>query len=185
MSTPTPASSGRTTSTGSSARSSASRARFVKGFYRRPWKDGDAVFPDGGGRVTELLARPLLAALYPELSLVRQPLAGEIAADRELLESLPFTTGYGVDIGLLIDAWCFCRLDSLAQVDLDVRQNRHRPLHELRPMALAVLGAVFTRVMREGRLQVSQAELRMLPLSSEGHSQVVERPPMASLPLVA
>ena len=88
--------------------------------------------PTGGGRVTELTARPLLAAFYPELAAVRQPLAGEIAARRELLERIPFATGYAVEIG---DAARRPRarsgIDALAQVDLDVRQNRHQPLEEL------------------------------------------------------
>ncbi len=79
--------------------------QFVKARYRRPFKNGAAdVQQTGGGRVTELTARPLLAAFYPELGRIRQPLAGEIAARRELLERLPFCTGYGVDIALLLDA---------------------------------------------------------------------------------
>lgn len=161
----------------------APRVQFVKGFYRRPWKQGEVMSPTGGGRVTELVARPLLHILYPELSLVRQPLAGEIAARRDLLEQLPFTTGYGVDIGLLIDAWRSCGLERLAQVDLDVRQNRHRPLPELNPMAESVLGAVLARLTREGRLVLSEEELRLLPLSGAGNTDALERPPLASLPL--
>ena len=128
--------------------------QFVKGFYRRPFKNGSAdVQPTGGGRVTELTARPLLAAFHPELADVRQPLAGEIAARRELLERMPFCTGYAVEIGLLLDV---CRrdagVDALAQVDLDSRQNRHRPLAELAPMAEAVLATVTSRLQRAGRL---------------------------------
>ena len=80
--------------------------QFVKGFYRRPFKSsGDDVSPTGGGRVTELTARPLLAAFYPELAAVRQPLAGEFAARRELLERMAFCTGYAVEMGLLLDVW--------------------------------------------------------------------------------
>jgi glucosyl-3-phosphoglycerate synthase len=70
--------------------------QFVKGFYRRPFRLGDEVAPDGGGRVTELTARPLLEQFFPELAGIRQPLAGEIAGRRELLERLPFATGYAV-----------------------------------------------------------------------------------------
>src|SRR5689334_13085656 len=95
---------------------------FVKGFYRRPFRIGKTTVPDGGGRVTELTARPLLNLFYPDLAAVQQPLAGEIAARRDLLERLPFATGYGVDVGLLIDAYALAGLDGLAQVDLDVRQ---------------------------------------------------------------
>lgn len=126
---------------------------FVKGFYRRPFRMGETTMPDGGGRVTELTARPLLNLFYPELAAVRQPLAGEIAARRELLEGLPFATGYGVDIGLLIDAYTAVGLDAIAQVDLEVRQNAHQPLQDLGPMAYAVLQAVAVRLEREGRLR--------------------------------
>ena len=127
--------------------------RFAKAFYRRPFKVDDGTeLVTGGGRVTELTARPLLKAFFPDLEEVRQPLAGEIAARRELLERLPFAFGYAVDIGLLIDAWSDVGLVGLAQVDLDVRQNRHRPLEELGPMADAVLASVMTRMHRQGRL---------------------------------
>ncbi len=102
--------------------------------------------------VTELCARALLNLFYPELAAVRQPLAGEIAARRELLERVPFVTGYGVDIGLLLDAYGLVGLEALAQVDLDVRQNAHQPLRDLGPMAHAVLQAVSARLARDGRL---------------------------------
>lgn len=153
---------------------------FVKGFYRRPFRTGETTMPDGGGRVTELCARPLLNLFYPELAAVRQPLAGEIAARRELLERLPFVTGYGVDVGLLIDAHATCGLDALAQVDLDVRQNAHQPLRDLGPMAHAVLHAVAARLEREGRLRGP------LPTSFLTHdggrgTAPVERPPQAEL----
>jgi glucosyl-3-phosphoglycerate synthase len=129
---------------------------FAKAFYRRPLRvDTGIERPTGGGRVTELTARPLLKLFFPELAEVRQPLAGEIAARREVLESLPFSCGYAVDIALLIDAWRLLSLHGLAQVDLDVRQNRHRPLEELGPMAQAVLSVVVERVEAEGRLQMS------------------------------
>lgn len=108
---------------------------FVKGRYRRPFRVGSSVLPDGGGRVTELTARPLLNLFYPELAGVDQPLAGEVAARRELFEQLPFASGYGVDIGLLIDAYHAVGLEGIAQVDLDVRQNAHQPLRDLAPMA--------------------------------------------------
>ena len=98
--------------------------------------------PTGGGRVTELTARPLLAAFYPELAGVRQPLAGEFAARRELLERMAFCTGYAVEMGLLLDVCADAGLDALAQVDLDVRQNRHQSMADLAPMAAAVLAAV-------------------------------------------
>ena len=129
-----------------------SEVAFVKGFYRRPFQGPGTREPDGGGRVTELTARPLLNLFYPQLAGIRQPLAGEIAARRELLERLPFTTGYGVDVGLLIDAWKQLGVNGLAQVDLEVRQNDHQPLAELGPMALAVARAITDRLVDEGRL---------------------------------
>jgi glucosyl-3-phosphoglycerate synthase len=114
---------------------------FVKGFYERPLCDGQ----DGGGRVTELVARPALALLFPQLASVVQPLAGEYAGRRELLERLPFVCGYGVDVALLIDVAERFGLDALAQVDLGVRVHRNRSLAELAPQATAVLQAVLRR----------------------------------------
>jgi glucosyl-3-phosphoglycerate synthase len=156
----------------------------VKGFYRRPFRVGDTVFPDGGGRVTELTARPLLNLFYPELAGIEQPLAGELAARRELLERLPFVTGYGVDIALLLDAYREVGLDAIAQVDLEVRQNAHQPLRDLGPMASSVLQAVASRLEREGRLHgplptdfISAGDGGAPALSTEP----VERPPMVSL----
>jgi glucosyl-3-phosphoglycerate synthase len=142
---------------------------FVKGFYRRPLRLGATVHPEGGGRVTELTARPLLRLFYPELAGVRQPLAGEIAARRELLDSVPFVTGYGVDIALLLDVYTAVGLPGIAQVDLDVRQNDHQPLRELGPMADAVLRAVASRLVREGRLTAPIAgEGLTAPIAGEG-----------------
>jgi glucosyl-3-phosphoglycerate synthase len=140
----------------------------VKGFYRRPFRVGDVTLPDEGGRVTELMARPLLRAFYPELASIEQPLAGELAARRELLVQLPFVTGYGVDIALLIDAYRSAGLTALAQVDLEERQNDHQPLRELGSMASSVLEAVSSRLIREGRLRAPLPEM-------------VERPPVKSL----
>jgi glucosyl-3-phosphoglycerate synthase len=143
---------------------------FAKAFYRRPLRlHGGVEQPTGGGRVTELTARPLLKAFFPALTEMRQPLAGEIAAHRALLERLPFALGYAVDIALLIDAWRLVGLDGMAQVDLDVRQNRHQPLEALGPMAEAVLCAVTDRLMGDGRLAVPA-----------GHVAWPQRPAMAT-----
>ena len=114
----------------------------VKGFYTRPLH-GD---PTGGGRVTELVARPVLELLFPELSEVRQPLAGETAAHRWVFEKVGFADGYGVELGLLIDVAAHLGPDSLAQVDLGERIHRNRPLDELRPQAVDVLRAALERV---------------------------------------
>jgi len=161
---------------------------FVKGFYRRPFRVGDTVFPEGGGRVTELTARPLLNLFYPDLAAVEQPLAGEIAARRDLLVRLPFVSGYGVDIALLLDAYAAVGLDGLAQVDLEVRQNAHQPLRELGPMAHAVLHAVSARLVREGRLR-GPLPAALTMLSDAGPQTLtdaaVERPPMSTLRAVA
>jgi glucosyl-3-phosphoglycerate synthase len=160
------------------------RISFVKGFYRRPFRVGATTLPDGGGRVTELTARPLLNLFYPDLAAVAQPLAGEVAARRDLLERLPFVTGYGVDIALLLDAYGLVGLDALAQVDLEVRQNAHQPLRDLGPMAYAVLQAVSSRLEREGRLRGPLPGSFLVP--GEGGPRVqasdpVERPPLADL----
>jgi glucosyl-3-phosphoglycerate synthase len=117
------------------------RVALVKGFYTRPLHGA----PTGGGRVTELVARPALELLFPELSWVRQPLAGETAAHRWVFETVGFAAGYGVELGLLIDVASALGPDRLAQVDLGERIHRNRPLHELRPQAVDVLRAALER----------------------------------------
>ena len=117
-----------------------------KAFYRRPFTHGGLTVPDGGGRVNHLMARPALALFYPELAGVRQPLAGEVAARRELLTRLPFTTGYGVEIAMLIDAWEAVGLDGIAQVDLEVHHNAHQSLAALSSMSYSVLEVVARRL---------------------------------------
>jgi glucosyl-3-phosphoglycerate synthase len=113
----------------------------VKATYRRPLAGSDGP----GGRVTELVARPLLARFFPELAGITQPLAGECAAPRAVLEAVPFADGYGVEVGLLIDVAARCGAASLAQVDLGERVHRNRPLDELAPQAAAVLDVVLDR----------------------------------------
>jgi len=141
---------------------------FVKAFYRRPILQDSLAAPDGGGRVNHLMARPALALFYPELAGVLQPLAGEVAARRELLMGLPFVTGYGVEVAMLIDAWRAVGLEGIAQVDLDEHHNRHQPLSALTPMAATVLATIAGRLEREGRL------------SAVGGAPP-ERPPLASV----
>ncbi len=128
---------------------------FVKGAYRRPFDTGDTVLPTGGGRVTELTARPLLRRFFPEVGWLRQPLAGEIAARRDLLEQLPFTCGYGVDVALLLDAVALAGPAALVEADLGVRQNRHQDLAALGGMAAEVLAAVCARLQDDGRLDAA------------------------------
>lgn len=152
----------------------------VKGFYRRPLRLETAELDTGGGRVTELLARPLLAALCPELSGIVQPLGGEYAATRELLESVPFAAGYGVEIGLLLDTHARLGLDALGQVNLGVRKHRNRSLLALGLMARQILAAVLHRCGLPdtgGALtQFRQLEGEWLPTNQ--HVEVTERPPM-------
>jgi glucosyl-3-phosphoglycerate synthase len=114
---------------------------YVKGFYRRPLGAGG----EGGGRVTELVARPLLSLLFPALAEFVQPLSGEYAGRRRVLEQVPFVAGYGVEVGLLIDLSHRYGLDSLAQVDLGTRRHRNRPLRELGPQAMTVMQVVLRR----------------------------------------
>ncbi|OBF09297.1 glucosyl-3-phosphoglycerate synthase [Mycobacterium sp. ACS4054] len=120
----------------------------VKSFYRRPlqvgWFGGGGG-TTGGGRVTELVARPLLAALRPELGCILQPLGGEYAATRELLTSVPFAPGYGVEIGLLLDTFDKLGLEAIAQVNLGVRAHRNRPLAELGAMSRQVIATMLSR----------------------------------------
>lgn len=128
---------------------------FVKGSYRRPLVEGV-----GGGRVTELVARPVLSTLFPELGAVSQPLSGEYGGRRHLLEQLPFVHGYGVDIALLIDAVRVLGLEGLAEVDLGERRHRNRPIDQLGPQATEVLRAA---LLRAG-------------FGDDGHPTVLRRP---------
>jgi len=148
---------------------------FAKGFYDRPLSAEGA----GGGRVTELMARPLIALLFPELSPLVQPLAGEYGGRREVLERVPFVEGYGVDLALLIDIARGWGVESMCQVDLGVRLHRNRPLNELGPQALAVL---HTGLQRADPDLVGQA-VEMLRPGFEAVEEVLrERPPLAGVP---
>ena len=116
--------------------------QFVKGFYRRPLKVGDKIQASGGGRVTELTARPLINLFYPQLSGVIQPLSGEYGGRRAILAQLPFFSGYGVEIGLLIDVLEKFGLNAIAQVDLQERIHHNQPLEALSKMSFAIIQAV-------------------------------------------
>jgi glucosyl-3-phosphoglycerate synthase len=155
----------------------------VKGFYRRPLRVEGEQSETGGGRVTELMARPLLAALRPELSGVIQPLGGEYAATRDLLESVPFAPGYGVEVGLLLDTYARRGLSAIAQVNLGVRKHRNRSLLELGVMSRQILGTALRRCgfddAGEGLTQFTQREHRW-----EAHQYEValaDRPPMREM----
>jgi glucosyl-3-phosphoglycerate synthase len=122
--------------------------QFVKAAYRRPYTQETVSVPDGGGRVTELTAKPALNLLFPELAGFVQPLAGEFAATRDLFCSVPFLTGYAVEVGMLIDVLAVCGLQAMAQVDAGMRKNRHQDLSNLSRMGYSVLRAVLTRAMQ-------------------------------------
>ena len=121
------------------------QVQFTKAAYRRPYTDASQSVPDGGGRVTELMAKPLFNFFRPELAGFVQPLAGEFAAYRDLLGSVPFLTGYGVELGIMVDVLEEAGLGAMAQVDLGARQNRHQPLWDLSLMSSAVLRAMASR----------------------------------------
>jgi glucosyl-3-phosphoglycerate synthase len=127
---------------------------YVKSFYERPVRETEAPVPVGGGRVTELVARPLLNMFWPALAHLVQPLAGEYAGRRSLLEQLPFFTGYGVEIGLIIDVAERFGIDAIAQVDLDERRHRNRQIGELSRMAFAVLQTALGRLASTGRMDL-------------------------------
>ncbi|MGN6187531.1 MAG: glucosyl-3-phosphoglycerate synthase [Conexibacter sp.] len=156
---------------------------FVKGAYHRPLTVGEEVVPEGGGRVTELLARPLLNLYVPELAGIVQPLAGEAAARRALLEALPFPVGYGVEIANLLDALRHAGLDAIAQVDLGERRNAHQSLHALSAMAYAVLIAAERRIHGEDAAPLSGPLARPRADGSLALADVAveERPPLRSL----
>ena len=147
---------------------------FVKGFYERPASDPS----DRGGRVTELVARPLLALLFPHLTGIIQPLGGEYAGRRVLLEQLPFVEGYGVDIALLIDIADRFGVDVIGQVDLGTRLHRNRPLDELSPQATAILQ---TALRRAGRTAPARSTL-VRPGLEPVEVVASELPPLAAIP---
>lgn len=155
-----------------------SPARFVKGFYRRPLALDTLEIEDGGGRVTELTAKPLLELLAPELGAFRQPLAGEVAADRELLASLPFAADYGVEIAMLVDAWRAVGIGAMAQVDLGSKRNSHQSLDELGGMSRQVLAALARTLSAE-----PDPRLGAISPAPGTSAPAGVRPPLASLAL--
>jgi nucleotide-binding universal stress UspA family protein len=168
------------------------RINFTKGFYRRPLKYGDRMLAAGGGRVTELVARPLFNLFYPELSGFIQPLSGEYAGRRSVLEQLPFFTGYGVETGMLIDLLDAVELEATAQVDLQRRIHRNQDLHGLSRMAFAIIQVVMHRLETRQRLHLLDPinqSLKLIQYAADGgfHLDVRdirdhERPPMATIP---
>ena len=167
------------------------KIQFVKGFYRRPLKVGDKIQAGGGGRVTELTARPLLNLFYPELSGVVQPLSGEYAGRRESLEKATFFSGYGVEIGLLIDMVEKFGLSAIAQVDLQERIHHNQGLEALSKMSFAIIQTVLRKL--EPRYERSIIEevnksMKLIRYAKGEYSLNVEdvieheRPPMITIP---
>ncbi|MFI0212848.1 glucosyl-3-phosphoglycerate synthase [Streptomyces lydicus] len=162
--------------------------QFVKAMYDRPLEAGAHTTGAGagqGGRVTELVARPVLNLHWPQLAGFVQPLGGEYAARRSLLERLPFPVGYGVELGLLVDALHTVGLDALAQVDIGVRKHRHQDSQALGRMAAAIYRTAQLRLAR-GHLvrprltQFDRGEQGFVPRTTDVDTE--ERPPMAEIP---
>jgi nucleotide-binding universal stress UspA family protein len=167
------------------------RLQYVKGYYQRPIVEGGILKEGGGGRVTELVARPLINLFFPELSGMIQPLSGEYAGRRALLESIPFFTGYAVEIGHLIDAAERVGIEGLGQVDLERRIHRNQELEGLSRMSFVILQAVMKRLeeRRKARLFAEMGSTMKLPRSGRGRLSLEvieladqERPPMIRIP---
>jgi glucosyl-3-phosphoglycerate synthase len=166
---------------------------FVKATYHRPFLGPDGAVLDDAGRVTELTAKPLLRIFYPALAGFGQPLSGELVATRDLLASIPFWTGYAVEVGMLIDVLRTAGLDAMAQVGLGARQNRSQSLRALGSMSYAVATAIVRRSLEDGRLMSSNGFARELHsylravCAPEGTTlaeepvELVERPPMVQV----
>ncbi len=166
------------------------RIGYVKGFYRRPLRQGDVLHESSGGRVTELTARPLINLFYPVLSGLIQPLSGEYAGRRDLLMQLPFATGYGVEIALLIDIAERFGINTIAQVDLEQRVHRNQSLAALSRMSFTILQTMIGRLERQHQIElVSELNRSMKTIvhtRDQFHLEVrrvedYERPPMAEV----
>ncbi len=166
--------------------------QFVKAFYQRPLRIGDDLQATGGGRVTELTARPILNLFFPELSGIVQPLSGEQAGRRALLEQLPFFSGYGIETGLLIDALQRAGLGAIAQVDMKQRIHRNQSLYALSMMSFEVLQVALRRVGEaQGTRLLEEANFTMKLITAAGGGRLhlemrdiidVERPPIVTVP---
>jgi glucosyl-3-phosphoglycerate synthase len=163
---------------------------FVKAFYDRPIQVGDVQHAGEGGRVTELMARPLLNLFWPELSGLVQPLSGEYAARRRVLETLPFFTGYGVEFGLLVDTLEQRGPEAIAQVDVGERIHTHQPLEALSQMAFGILQVAARRLIGNNRIEeafLTPPHYRQFNREGEetaleaGTVEIEERPPIATL----
>lgn len=164
---------------------------YVKGYYHRPIRVERDLQHEGGGRVTELTARPLINLFFPLLSGLVQPLAGEYAARRSVLEQLPFFTGYGVEVGMLIDMLERFGLDSIGQVNLENRVHRNRSLSDLSLTAFAIIQVILTRLERREHITLLEeinSSMKLIRFEQDHLSLQVrnirdtERPPMIEVP---
>ena len=164
--------------------------QFVKGFYRRPLKVDNKLQAGGGGRVTELTARPMLNLFFPELSGIIQPLSGEYGGRRTALEQMPFSSGYGVEIGLVIDMFEKFGLSAIAQVDLQERIHHNQPLESLGKMSFAIIQTVVRRMEKRYGTKMLEDVNKSMKMIRYGQQRLLldveeiaelERPPMAEL----
>jgi glucosyl-3-phosphoglycerate synthase len=167
------------------------RLGYVKAYYQRPIVQGGVLTAGGGGRVTELVARPLINLFFPELSGYIQPLSGEYAGRREFLEDIPFFTSYAVEIGHLIDLVDRLGIEGMGQVDLEIRHHRNQDLEGLTKMAFVIMQAVMKRLEERGRTTLfgELGTSMKLPRSAGPELSLdvfdladVERPPMSQVP---
>jgi glucosyl-3-phosphoglycerate synthase len=162
---------------------------YVKAFYERPIRERNVMRPSGGGRVTELLARPMINLFWPSLAGIVQPLSGEYAGRRELLEQVPFYSGYGVELGLLIDIAARCGMDAIAQVDLESRIHRNQDTQALSRMSFGIMQTALMRLAVEGRVAPASYSTTLYQFTNqlrEYHMQphqitTLERPPIATI----
>lgn len=169
-----------------------SKLKFTKAFYERPIKVGNKLQPLGGGRVTELLIRPLFNMYFPRLSGYIQPLSGEYAGRREVLEKIPFFTGYGVETSMLIDLQKKFGLRPCAQVDLKKRIHRNQTIEGLSKMAFGILGVFAKRANTLGKLiliKETKSKLRVIMRDENQDYKIkrldikdIQRPPMITIP---
>ncbi|MGH7828797.1 MAG: glucosyl-3-phosphoglycerate synthase, partial [Candidatus Binatia bacterium] len=165
--------------------------QYVKGFYRRPIRVEGKIYAEGGGRVTELTARPFFNLFFPELSGIIQPLSGEYGGRREALERVPFFTGYGVETALLIDLFNEFGLRALAQVDLGERIHRNQPLSSLSQMAFAIIQVFMQRLEDKNAIKLLEDVNRSMKLIKHRRRSYAlelkeiqdhQRPPMTTIP---
>jgi glucosyl-3-phosphoglycerate synthase len=160
---------------------------YVKAFYRRPIHSQGGLTPSGGGRVTEILIRPLFSLFYPELAELIQPLSGEYAGRRSILEQIPFSVGYGVEVGHLIDIYHKFGPEVFAQVDMDQRIHRNQSIEALSRMSYGVIATFLDRLEKYGEAKIlkSLGDAHIALMATESGQELVtssisttERPPM-------